>query len=151
MISLFLFCLGTSYAAADSRSEAAEELLNIMNTAQLLEKSIDQMLQIQIQQNPNLEPYKGTMLKFLKKHMSYENLKDDLIRLYTESFNEDELRQISTFYQTPVGQKAVLKMPELMSKGAQLGASKVQQHIGELQAMIQEEVKRNQSQNPKTP
>ena len=42
---------------------------------QALEQSISQMLQIQLQQNPALAPYKNIMLQFFKKHMSYENLK----------------------------------------------------------------------------
>lgn len=151
LIFLFLICLGTTFATADNRSRAAEDLLNVMKTAALLEKSIDQMLQVQIQQQPELEPYKETMLKFLNKYMSYENLKNDLIKLYSEAFNEDELTEIAAFYQTPVGQKAVQKMPELLSKCSQLGAAKVQQNIGELKEMIEKEAKRNQSKESKTP
>lgn len=128
--------------AANPAQQQAEILLDQMQMGQLMEQSIDQMLQVQLQQQPALVPFKQVMRTFLQKHMSYAQLKDEFVNIYAEAFTADELKQLNAFYATPVGQKTIQKMPELMAKGAQLGAQQVQDNMAELQQMIQEEAKR---------
>ena len=109
-----------------------------------MDQSMSQILDIQLQQNPALAPYKLVMMEFFKKHMSYESLKPELIKAYSKEFTGSELREINTFYLTNVGKKTIEKMPALMAQTAQMGATRVQENIGELQAMIQAESKRIQ-------
>ena len=122
----------------------AETLLETSNTKYMMEQAVEQMLQLQLQQNPALTPYREIMMKFINKHMSYNSLKPELIELYAESFTAQELRDLTAFYQTPTGQKAIQKMPELMSKGGQIGAMRIQSNIPELQQMIKQEAERLQ-------
>ena len=89
------------------------------------------------------------MLKFFQKYMSYESVKPDMIELYAELFTSSELNDISTFYKTPVGKKALSLMPTIMSKGAQIGMTKVQGNLGELQQMINAETERLKQQQVK--
>jgi hypothetical protein len=130
---------------ADAASEKeAEKLLDMVGTQAVMEQSMSQMLDIQLQQNPALAPYKGVMMEFLNKNMSYESLKPDLVKMYSEEFTSSELREINAFYSTNVGKKSIEKMPKLMMQGGQLGATRVQENIGDLQAMIQAESERIQ-------
>jgi hypothetical protein len=130
---------------ADVASEKeAEKLLDMVGTQAVMEQSMSQMLDIQLQQNPALAPYKGVMMEFLNKNMSYESLKPDLVKMYSEEFTSSELREINAFYLTDVGKKSIEKMPKLMMQGGQLGATRVQENIGDLQAMIQAESERIQ-------
>ena len=130
---------------ADAASEKeAEKLLNMVGTQEVMEQSMSQMLDIQLQQNPALAPYKGVMMEFLNENMSYESLKPELIKMYSEEFTSSELREINAFYSTDVGIKSIEKMPTLMMQGGQLGATRVQENIGDLQAMIQAESERIQ-------
>jgi hypothetical protein len=130
---------------ADAASEKeAEKLLNMVGTQEVMEQSMSQMLDIQLQQNPALAPYKGVMMEFLNENMSYESLKPELIKMYSEEFTSSELREINAFYSTDVGKKSIEKMPTLMMQGGQLGATRVQENIGDLQAMIQAESERIQ-------
>jgi hypothetical protein len=130
---------------ADVASEKeAEKLLDMVGTQAVMEQSMSQMLDIQLQQNPALAPYKGVMMEFLNKNMSYESLKPDLVKMYSEEFTSSELREINAFYSTNVGKKSIEKMPKLMMQGGQLGATRVQENIGDLQAMIQAESERIQ-------
>ena len=135
----------SSMSLADAASEKeAEKLLNMVGTQEVMEQSMSQMLDIQLQQNPALAPYKGVMMEFLNENMSYESLKPELIKLYSEEFTSSELREINAFYSTDVGKKSIEKMPTLMMQGGQLGATRVQENIGDLQAMIQAESERIQ-------
>ena len=135
----------SSMSLADVASEKeAEKLLDMVGTQEVMEQSMSQMLDIQLQQNPALAPYKGVMMEFLNKNMSYESLKPDLVKMYSEEFTSSELREINAFYSTDVGKKSIEKMPTLMMQGGQLGATRVQENIGDLQAMIQAESERIQ-------
>ena len=135
----------SSMSLADVASEKeAEKLLDMVGTQAVMEQSMSQMLDIQLQQNPALAPYKGVMMEFLNKNMSYESLKPDLVKMYSEEFTSSELREINAFYSTDVGKKSIEKMPKLMMQGGQLGATRVQENINDLQAMIQAESERIQ-------
>jgi len=134
-----------SVAQADTAGiKEAEKLLDLMNVDQALDESMAGMLDLQLQQNPALAPYKGVMLKFFRKYMSYESIKPDMAKMYADAFTAGELQELNAFYATDVGKKTIEKMPELMMQGAQLGAVRVQTNMGELQQMIQAEAQRIQ-------
>lgn len=143
-LGLAVFLCVCSAAFADNANEEAEKLFNILGMESALEQSMSQMLDIQLQQNPKLTPFKDVMMQFFQKHMSYDSLKPDMLRIYAETFSGQELKEINAFYSTEVGKKTIEKMPALMAQGAQIGAARVQANIGELQVMIQAEAARLQ-------
>ena len=122
-----------------SHRKAAEDLLLAVNVDKAMQSTIDQMLDLQIKQHPEIAPYRNVMKRFFSKYLSYASLKEELITAYTQEFTEAELNQITAFYKTPVGQKAVEKMPKLFAKGAQIGMAQVQAHQAELEQMLREE------------
>ncbi len=132
--------LNYSSSVADKKShrKAAEELLKAANTEKVMETVMDQMLAI-LKQNPQLGPYQDVIKRFLSKYLSLESLQEELITIYTEEFTEAELKQLTAFYQTPVGKKAIEKLPQLTAKAGQLGVARVQANQAELQQMIEEE------------
>ncbi len=141
-----LLCVGMVSLSADEeakisdgRLKAALELLDTMQMDTMLSKSIDSMLDIQIKQAPQMESYREIMFEFFEKYMSWSNMKDDMVQIYAEAFMEGELKEITAFYKTPTGQKVVKMMPILMNKGSELGARRVQEHMGELQMAIMAE------------
>ena len=138
-------CVSTlSAAESGTHQKAAEQTLSLMDMETVLKKSVDEMMKAQIQANPTIAPFEGVMRQFFAKHMSWDSLKADLVKVYMEEFSEQELKDLNAFYQTPTGKKAVQSMPTLMSKGSQIGTQKVQQHMPELQAAIAEEAKKQQ-------
>ncbi len=135
-------------APADEASQraAAATLLSNMEMEKVMSQSVDQMLQMQVQQNPAIAPYQAQIKAFLTKHMSWEAMKDDMAKIYAAEFTEPELKELNAFYQTPLGKKTLQKMPTLLAKGAEIGQKRVQEHLPELQAAIQ-----TQSGGKKTP
>ena len=131
--------LQPAVARADEAShrQSAENLLNLMGMEQLLAQSIDQMLDMQVKQNPQIAPFQSEMKSFLSKYMSWPSLKEDMVKIYMTEFTEPELKELTAFYNTPLGKKTVQKMPALMQKGAEMGQRRVQEHLPELQAAIQ--------------
>jgi hypothetical protein len=152
-VLITILCVSTiSSADTESKEQAereAEKLLEIVDMDQVLEQSISQMLDVQLQHNPDLVPFKGVMLEFFAKYMSYESLKPELLKMYSEVFTAAELKEINGFYATETGKKAIEVMPALIAQGGQIGAARVQENIEELQAMVKaesERIKNTQSQ-----
>jgi hypothetical protein len=126
-------------ALADEKShrEATEQLLNLMDMEKVMAQSVDQMLAIQVKQNPAMGQFEGQMRAFLGKYMSWASVKEDMIKIYMTEFTEPEIRELIAFYQTPVGKKTVQKLPALLQKSAELSQQRMQQHLPELQQAIQ--------------
>jgi uncharacterized protein len=141
--TLLLF-VSTAQADPKSHRKAAEDLLRTMNVERQMQAAIDQTLDAQVKANPVVALYRDVMKRFLTKHMAWDSLKDEIIAIYADAFSEEELREINQFYQTPVGRKVVEKTPELVGKGMQLGARRVQMNQAELQQMIQDEINKKQ-------
>ena len=137
VIALALLQPSALRADEASHKKAAESVLSLMGMESLLSQSIDQMLAMQVQQNPAIAPYQAQMKTFLSKYMSWASMKDDMAKIYMGEFTEPELNELYKFYQTPVGKKTVQRMPALMAKGAELGQKRMQEHLPELQAAIQ--------------
>ncbi len=142
---IFIVTLTTfsaSYASSDSHEKAASDLLDVMHLNELLSQTMDSMLQLQLKQNPQLKPFSDTIKQFLNKYMSGDSLRDDVVKLYTETFTEQELIKITDFYKTPTGQKALEVTPELSAKIAAIGQKRVGENMPELKKMIAEEAER---------
>ncbi len=135
---LSVSCSTMSGKSNKTAKEEAVALFEVMKLSENLEETIVATLDTQIDSNPELLPYRDVMLEFMKKYMSYESLKEDLITIYTSDFSADELKNIKEFYETETGQKCVSLFPELFQKGSELGANRVQENMAELQQMLME-------------
>lgn len=135
-----------SVLADEQAEEQALRLFEIMNMEQIMSESITQMLDIQTQQNPDLANYRPVMLEFFAKYMSFESIKPEMAALYADAFTADELKDLIAFHQTPTGQKSIDIMPRLMREGANIGAVRVQENIGELQRMMAEAAEESEAQ-----
>ena len=113
----------TTRADEATHRKAVESLFALMGMEAVLTQSIDQMLAMQVQQNPALVPHQAQMKAFLSRYMSWASMKDDMAKLYMAEFSESELNELTKFYQTPVGKKTIQKMPALMAKGAEMDRS----------------------------
>ncbi len=131
-------------AAADENThrEELETLLELFDMEEKSGESIDQMVTFHVQQDPRLGPYTGVLRKFYEKHMSWDSLKDDFIAIYMEEFSEEEIRELIAFYKTPVGRKAIKKMPLLRVKCARIGEEQLLKNLAEWHRMLQEETER---------
>jgi len=126
-------------ARADEAADAAaEKLLDILDVEKTMNQSMEQMLMMQVQSNPALVQFSDILIKFTNQYMSYESLKPDFIKIYTDAFTTDELNDLIEFYQSPTGQNVKNKIPELMQKGGEMGFQRLSEHSEELKALITE-------------
>jgi uncharacterized protein len=126
---------------AQSHRKAAENLLIVMEVDKSLPQIANQVVENQLQQNPQLAPQREVLQRFLTKYVNWESVKEDTITAYTQEFTEPELKKLAEFYKTPLGKKANEKMPQLVFISGQIGLKKAQGNQAELRQMIEERTK----------
>jgi uncharacterized protein len=142
---LVLLALAPAVRAADdpvTLKAAAEELLKAMNTEKVLADSVDPTLDMMTKINPQLAAHREVMNTFLRKHLLWDAIKDDLIALYAKEYTAEEMRELTAFYKTPIGKKIAEKQAKVATKSAELGMKRVQQNQGELIRMLQDAQKK---------
>lgn len=152
LLTLLLLLTFTSLLSAAPNNNGiatAKKLFTVMNLSENYKDTIKKGVEFQIRANPQLAPFRNVMLKFFSKYMGWDSIKDDLAKLYSDSFTVDEMNKLIKFYKTPVGQKAIKLIPSLYEKGGMIGQKKIQAHISELQQMIAEEAKKLQKNHKK--
>lgn len=128
-----------------SNSSEIDKLFSVMGMSVLFQDSVEQVVEFEIQKNPSLGPYKNTMLEFFEKYMSFDSLKPQFSKIYTDTFTEKEIIEIRQFYETPTGKKTLVETPVLLRKGMEIGQRAVQENLTELTDMIEKEAKRIES------
>ena len=84
------------------------------------------MLQNHIQANPLLKTYQYEMMQFYAKNASYDTLKKELARIYLKHFTISEIREITKFYNSPVGRKMREKSASVLLEANELSRKKME-------------------------
>jgi hypothetical protein len=147
-----------------TRRALAEELLNEMHMKETLEKSFAMMKKMMPQMRksqmaslesntppgenkPDVKEMKEKANQFanqfaenmfdqMAQEMAWDNMKDDYITLYAETFTEEELKGLVAFYKTPVGQAFVKKQPEVMKRSMELTQKRMVQWMPKMQELM---------------
>lgn len=138
---LALFSLTfTSLNAQDTSSHrtAVNDLLDTVEFEKNMLETIDNMLEMQIRQNPDLIAFKDVMSSFFVKHLTSDEVKERYVDIYLESFTEEEIVELNSFFNTDLGRKYYIESQNLSLKGMQIGEEVVQQNMGEFQMMMME-------------
>lgn len=131
-------------AIEPERLEAAHGLLIAMEGKRTYEESIERTLEAQVRLNPALAEFGGVMRKFFAKYMSWDSVEDFMAASYAREFTAGELHELAAFYRTPLGRKIALVTPRIGAAASELGMKRTQEHMSELQEMIQEEMENKQ-------
>ena len=136
LVALVYAAPGLSLADADSHRAAVEQLFKLTHMEQKVNESVDNVLLIQLQQSPQLEPHRQALDDFLQQHIGWNSMKEAIAAMYMEAFTEAELNEMNAFYITPTGQRVINDVPQLVQRRNQLAMQRMQENIGELQKLV---------------
>jgi uncharacterized protein len=136
LVALVYAAPGLSLADADSHRAAVEQLFKLTHMEQRVNESVDNVLLIQLQQSPQLEPHRQALDDFLQQHIGWNSMKEAIAAMYMEAFTEAELGEMNAFYITPTGQRVINDVPQLVQRRNQLAMQRMQENIGELQKLV---------------
>ncbi len=152
------FALVTIVSAEEAEKRAlAEELLDGMDMQQTIEKSFEmvkqmiptQLKQMNVSENASSDKFQDAMQKMMDlimKEISWEKLKDDYIAIYAETFTEEELSGLVTFYKSSIGRKLAEKQPELMKRSMQISQEQIMELMPKIQKLTQEMMEQETAQ-----
>ncbi len=122
-----------AHADAKSHRQAVERLLELTDMEQKINESVETVLALQLQQNPQLGAHRDLVQSFLERQIGWENMREPVTEMYLAEFTEAELKEMNKFYSSPTGQKVIKQLPVLVQKRNQLAMQRLQENIGELQ------------------
>ncbi len=143
---LALFALLPTLAHADEASHraAAAKLLDAVNSKSVMRAAFMAFIDsagtnLGAKTSPaEIADMKQALSDWFDQDFKWEDLQPKLVDIYIKAFTEDELNQLAAFYKTPVGQKALTQLPEMMKQGAAVG----QQYAASKQASLMERIKK---------
>jgi len=137
-ISFLLLAMtaGTGVADNSSHMQQVETLFKLTQMEKKVNESIDNIMQLQLRQSPEMAQRKEEIRAFFERQIGWAALKKDITAMYLRTFTEEELKAINDFYITPVGQKVITALPGLVQERNQLAMTRLQQNIGELEQII---------------
>ncbi|MFG3692948.1 DUF2059 domain-containing protein [Stutzerimonas stutzeri] len=137
-------------ASADSASHAAqaERFLELVNAdrlsvpvyAQVQHMFAERFEQTQAPESKRalLERYQSKADAALDKAIGWEQVKPDLVALYTDTFSEPELTRLNEFYESELGQKMLKQLPQLNARSAQVTQAKLESAVPQVNKLLAE-------------
>jgi hypothetical protein len=130
-----LWCSSSVRADEASKSAKAEELLQLTQGDQML-KMMEPMMKgmvaqmdkdMSAEQRAKVGEMQGKMMALVAVRLS--KAKPALVKVYTDTYTEEEIDGILAFYKSPVGKAFLQKMPEVMQRSMPV----MMQMMGDLQ------------------
>jgi hypothetical protein len=128
MFALALFSSSVLGWAAPASVESIEQLFELTDTASIarsMESAIDQIV---LETMPPSDAYRRLpevkrhafemRIKALREEFNWQRLAPYYIKIYQETFEEEEIQALISFYHSPFGQTIVKKMPLVLQKSA---------------------------------
>lgn len=149
LIASTTLALLTVFSPAQEASEeslaAASKLIETMGVREEMamgfKTAMEPMLQPMIQQmglnEAQIAELNAIFTGWWENDIDQDAIIDGYKQLYAETFTTEELTELELFYQTPLGKKLLLTLPELTQKGMQLGMTAAQAKQPELMAKMQ--------------
>ena len=127
---------------------AAKELLGVMHSADNFKTMMPTIMQALkpavVQGRPEVERDYDALIPALMGAMTsrLDEMIDKIAGVYASKFSAAELREVTTFYRGPIGQKFVQQLPGIMQESMAIGQQFGQQLASDLQRRMIEELRK---------
>ena len=152
---LLLLLLQSETIAAPPTEASVENLLELMNAKATLEQSYEQTEKIMRgmaqqaagprplteKEAKSLDTVVAKTLALMKMEMNWETLKPSFVRLYMNTFNQEELDGLASFYGSTAGQAFIKKMPEIIRGSMEISQAQMKTLMPKLMQIVQESSK----------
>lgn len=146
------FALAISAHAAPPTESSVEDLLAVTQTEKVMESffanfegSMRQGMAAAVQgralteeQRKVLEAAPRRFVAVLREEMSWESMRPMYVRIYQETFTQEEIDGLIAFYRTPAGSAFIAKMPVVMQKSSEMMQSRIAPMARKMQAAMEQ-------------
>ncbi len=154
---LLLVSLASPAFAVDAvpSDESIRQLLEVTDARKLVEGMMNQMdgvmrntMQQSLQgktvtpeQQQIIDDMRSKTVALMKKELGWDNLEPIYLRIYRDSFTQEEIDGMLALYRTPAGQALVKKMPVVMQRSALEMQGRMETLMRELRKIQQESLR----------
>jgi uncharacterized protein len=148
LVTLIALLLTPSLFAQTTKTAKIEEIFRLTKIDQMQKQMMSQMSAMMKQQTmANLTPdqqknateMSQRVMEFTMQKMSWDVMKPEFIKLYDDTYTEDEISGILLFYQSPAGQAMLAKSPVLVANTMAL----VQKRMAEIKPELDDMIKKS--------
>lgn len=121
-----LLCISFSSISAPASNESLEKLFELTRMNEFMDtayKRVDNMFAQQFAGQQISEPQRQVIGKYLlelsamvRKDLAWDLLKGPIMEKYSQTYTEQEVQALNTFYASPIGQKVLKETPLLMQQ-----------------------------------
>lgn len=152
----YLLLLASPLLAGPDSQGLGEKLADLTGAQKMLQEnfmaSIDNAIAQMKGGDPELiKAIKAATQTFYDQHYQWEDLRSIFGRAYAAEFSDEEMKMLITFYDSPLGKKAVDKFPAASRLASQLVAEKMKDKSPLLQATLMELVRKHVGTAPLPP
>lgn len=151
LLTALLLTLPLAHADDTSKRAKIDELFTLTKANQMVDQMLSQMsatIKAQADQqtaNAHLTPeqqkladqFQARTQQILQQSVSMDHLKPILVQVYMDTYTEDEIDGILTFYRSPAGQAFLAKTPQLLTRTITL----MQEQMADVQPQFQQAAK----------
>jgi hypothetical protein len=137
------------FAGAQELTKEAkiEQLLTVMNADAMIDQMFEQIKAMTASQVPpgtspeqaaKAREIQSKILDLVKARISWEKMRPQYVKLYAETFSDEEISGMLGFYQSPAGRAMLSKMPTLTTKIMQVAQAQLTDLLPEIQRITRE-------------
>src|SRR5579871_1982565 len=126
-----------------------QRLLDVMNADAMIDQMLEQIKAMTASQVPpgttleqaaKAREIQSKILDLVKARISWEKMRPQYVRLYGETFSDEEISGMLAFYESPSGRAMLAKMPALVTKVMEVAQAQMKDLLPEIQRVIREAV-----------
>jgi hypothetical protein len=143
-----LFIAASLGSAQEFSKEAKiERLLMLMNVEATMNQVFEQtkaMIPSQMpstgtpEQRTKAQQLQARILDLVKARMSWDKMRPQYVKVYSETFSDEEIDGILAFYESPAGRAMLKKLPILLSRMMALAQAQMSDLMPEVQHLTRE-------------
>ncbi len=150
VLAMFISCAVFAQNEQMASRASVEELLELMGTKQsydaamldttkMAELSTERFLdQIPVQNHARFKQVMALLNTLYQEEMGWEKTKPHFVRIYTETYTQQEVNDLIAFYKTPSGQAFIRKNPLVEQKIAMIYQKNSMEIIDRLAKIVKE-------------
>lgn len=128
--------------AKEPTPKSIKKLFEVMQMEKQFKESRKMMTGIQFQSFKGNPEMSKVMSNFQDKYFNWKVIEGDFMKIYSEAFTDNEIKQLIDFHQTPIGKKLIAKQPLIQQEIMKLTMEMTKKHTPELQKTIMDLMKK---------
>jgi hypothetical protein len=122
---------------AEDKNKLALEYLELTNTKQLFDITIENYVNHLSLRNPKLN--KEELMLFFNSYMGWDVVRDPTIKIVSDKFTEKELKNINAFFKTDDGRSLANQSPKISMEVSNLIGGNINKALASMKERAQQE------------